>query len=346
MTAKRVIGIVFLLLLTGAWAAGCKGKTGGTSQGKRGEALGQPPQGGEVLATVGNQEITQKEFEYQIAQLSQADPKSVKTLQGLTSFLNSYINRKLVLKEIANEPPDPQVERQVQLIWENAMINKYLEKTLKDRVVTEEKVRAYYEAKKKDFLTPEMIHAAHIMFKISPQVKPEEKQAARQKAEAALKRLQAGENFQNLARQVSEDEISASHGGDLSYFARGHLPPEFEEATFALKKEGELSGIVETRMGLHIIKLLGRKSPELIPYADVREKIMNHLGPANRQDAYRTYIEELRRTNNVKISNAALMTIVTTGSLKETVEKLGYQKTVPPGTSPSGPGGYAEGMTR
>lgn len=343
MKAKRVIGIVVLLLLAGIWAPGCRGRAAKSNCALEREALAQPPQGGEVLATIGNEKITQKEFEFQIEQLGQAGAQTAKTLPGLTSYLNSYVNRKLILREIANLPPDPQVERQIRLMWENAMINKYLEKTLKDRVVTEDKVKTYYEANKKEFTAPEMIHVAQIMFKLNPQAKPEEKQAVRQKAEAALKRLSQGEDFRNLARQISEDETSAKHGGDLSYFTRGHLPPTFENAAFAMKKEGELSGIVESPMGLHIIQMLGRKPPELIPYEKVRDQLMSRMGPTNRQESYKTYIEELRQANDVTINNAVLMSIVNNESLKTTAEKMGF-KTFPPG-SPNA-GGFPEGATR
>ncbi len=347
MTAKKTIGIVILILLAGV--LGCRGKAGKSTCWQEREALTKPPTGGEVLASIGSEQITQKEFEYQIAQLGPANAEAAKNLSGLTSFLNSYVNRKLILKEIVNQPPDPQVERQIRLMWENAMINKYLEKTLKDRVMTEDKVKAYYQANKKEFTAPEMIHAAHIMFKVEPAAKPEEKQAVRQKAEAVLQRLSQGENFQNLARLVSEDETSAKHGGDLSYFAKGHLPPQFDDAVFALKKEGEVSGIVETPMGFHIIKMLGRKPPELIPYDKVRDQLMSRMGPTNRQEAYRAYIEELRKGNDVKINNAVLMSMVANGSLKATAEKMGL-KTFPPGSPlPQGgmnPGGFPEGATR
>ncbi|MDD5223209.1 MAG: peptidylprolyl isomerase [bacterium] len=347
MTAKKAIGIFFLIILAGT--LGCRGKAGKTTCWQEREALTKPPQGGDVVASIGDEKITQKEFEYQIAQLGQASSQAAKTLPGLSSFLNSYINRKLILQEIAGQPLDPQVERQIRLVWENAMINKYLEKTLKDRVVTEDKVKNYYQNNKKEFTAPEMIHVAQIMFNLDPQMKPEEKLAARQKAEAALKRLGQGEDFRNLARQISEDKTSAPHGGDLSYFARGHLPPAFEDAAFALKKEGEVSGIVESTMGFHIIKMLGRKAPELIPYDKVRDQLMTRLGPGNRQEAYRAYIEELRRSHEVNINSAVLMSMVTNGALKETAEKMGLQVYPPGSPNPPGgmnPAGFPGGATR
>ena len=349
MTTNRVVRIFCWLFLTGIWLAGCGGQSGESTCREEREALTKPPQGGEVLASIGNETITLKEFEDQLAQLGQANQGTTRSLPALSSFLNSYVNRKLILKEIAKQPVDPQIELQVRLVWENAMINKYLEKTLRDRVVTEDKVRAYYKANKAEFTSPEMIRAAQIMFKIAPQAKPEDKAAAREKAEAALKRLKQGENFQDLARQVSEDETSATRGGDLSYFARGHLPKPFEEAAFALKKDGDVSGIVETPLGFHIIKLLGRKLPEIVPYEQVQEQLMSRMGPSNRQDAYRLYVEELRKAKDVKINNAALFGMVNTGILKDTAEKMGLQ-TVPPGTPlpvpGAAPGNYPAGSTR
>lgn len=102
----------------------------------------------------------------------------------------------------------------------------------------------------------EQVHVAHILF------------AKKEDADAALVKLQGGADFAALAKQVSQDEATRDNGGDLGWFPRDVMPPEFEQAAFALKP-GQISGVVSTQLGLHIIKLLDHAdarplTPELI----------------------------------------------------------------------------------
>ena len=109
----------------------------------------------------------------------------------------------------------------------------------------------------------EQVHARHILISIkSPDMPTEDgldKPAARAKADEVLKRVKAGENFEALAREFSTDPGSKPNGGDLGWFGRGRMVPEFEKAAFALEP-GQISDIVESQFGFHIIKVEGRRT--------------------------------------------------------------------------------------
>ncbi len=120
-------------------------------------------------------------------------------------------------------------------------------------------VRAYYDAHTEDYHRPEEVRARHILFKLAPDASDADRTAARAQADAVLATSKGGADFAELAKQYSQD-ASASNGGDLGQFGRGVMAPAFETAAFALQS-GQISDVVETPFGLHIIKL-EEKVPE------------------------------------------------------------------------------------
>jgi len=124
---------------------------------------------------------------------------------------------------------------------------------LKDVQVNDEAVQAYYREHAEKYATPEKRRARHILFKVGAEDTQESKQARRAEAEKVLAQVQKGADFSLLASKFSEDSTKTK-GGDLGFFERGQMVPAFEESVFALKK-GEVSGVVETPFGYHIVKL-------------------------------------------------------------------------------------------
>lgn len=114
-------------------------------------------------------------------------------------------------------------------------------------------VQAYYDAHRDEYQRPEEVSARHILFKVAPDAAPADKDAARKQADEVLAKAKGGADFAALATQYSQDS-SASNGGDLGKFGRGVMAPAFESAAFALQP-GQISDVVETPFGLHIIKL-------------------------------------------------------------------------------------------
>ncbi len=126
---------------------------------------------------------------------------------------------------------------------------------------TEDDLKAFYQKNIAQYTLPEKINAAHILIALPEDANKEDTQKAEQKAKDILAKLKAGEDFKALAKAHSDDTGSGQNGGDLGIFGKGEMVPEFEKAAFALKTPGELSALVRTQFGFHLIKL-NEKFPE------------------------------------------------------------------------------------
>ena len=128
------------------------------------------------------------------------------------------------------------------------------------------------------YTTPEQIRASHILLKTEGKDDAEVKA----RAEALLKQVKSGADFAALARKNSEDEASAKNGGDLDYFSRGRMIPEFEQVAFQLMP-GDTSDLVKTSYGYHIIKLVDKKPGTTKTLAEVRPQINDQLASERAQ---------------------------------------------------------------
>jgi peptidylprolyl isomerase len=124
---------------------------------------------------------------------------------------------------------------------------------------------------------------------------------ARSKAEALAKRAQGGEDFAALARAESQDKITALQGGDLGYFEQGAMVAAVDEVAFRLEP-GQVSGVVQTPHGLHVIKVTGRRTAGIAPLDEVRERIVTLLTREKRQRLQEELVAELRRQATVEIA--------------------------------------------
>ena len=140
--------------------------------------------------------------------------------------------------------------------------------------ITEKEIESYYEYNAKMYNQPKQIKAKHILFKVRDDAE-EVKNKVKERAEKVLEKARKGENFAALAEEHS-DGPSKSQGGDLGYFETGQMEPPFEEAAFALKK-GEISDLVQTRFGYHIILVEDIKEAGMTPLEQVREDILAAL---------------------------------------------------------------------
>lgn len=142
----------------------------------------------------------------------------------------------------------------------------------KDIKVTEQDAQDYYDQHQDLFQRAERRHVAHILIPFG-----KDEKAAEQKAEAVLAKAKAGDDFAALAKADSSDTFSAKKGGELDWFEKGVMDPAFEKAAFALNKAGDLSGVVKSPFGFHIIKLLGVEAAKTKPFADVKEETITRL---------------------------------------------------------------------
>jgi peptidyl-prolyl cis-trans isomerase D len=154
-------------------------------------------------------------------------------------------------------------------------------------------LKAYYDKNSAQFHTSMQVHARHILAKADARSTPEQKAAAKKKIEDALKRVTTGkEDFATVAKAVSEDG-SASTGGDLGFFGKGAMVPSFEEAAFRLKPN-QISGIVESPFGYHIIKAEAIKPAVDKSFDDAKADIVKLVWTKERQmDEAKKYAEAI-----------------------------------------------------
>lgn len=140
-----------------------------------------------------------------------------------------------------------------------------------------EELHALYEERSGVYNVPEKIRARHILFAVDSGADAAASAAVQAEAEQALKALREGGDFEALAAKRSDDPGSKAKGGDLGFFARGQMVPAFDEAAFALQEPGQLSELVRTPYGLHVIRLEERQAPVSRSYDEVSEELAREL---------------------------------------------------------------------
>jgi len=139
-------------------------------------------------------------------------------------------------------------------------------------VVPQADIERAYNNNSQQYETPEQVRASHILLK----TEGKDDAAVKAKAEELLKQARGGADFAELARKSSEDEASAKNGGDLDYFGRGRMVPEFDSAVFAMQP-GTISDLVKTQYGYHVIKLVDKKNATTRPLSEVRQQLADQL---------------------------------------------------------------------
>jgi peptidyl-prolyl cis-trans isomerase C len=185
---------------------------------------------------------------------------------------------------------------------QEALIQKYLtSKVFSTVTVSDEAARQFYEQNKAQMQRPERAHLRHILVAVQPNANADDKQKAKAKAEDLLKRAQGGEDFGKLAAESSDDAGTKARGGDLSWVMRGQMVPPFDQAGFALTKPNELSPVVETQFGYHIIQLLERQAASAVPFEEAKGRITQMLKQKQAGEKLQAFIEQLRKQNKVEV---------------------------------------------
>jgi peptidyl-prolyl cis-trans isomerase C len=170
----------------------------------------------------------------------------------------------------------------------------------KDVTVTPEQVKSFYDTNKDGFRHAAQIRVSHILVRVPEEASAADRAAARKRAGALLDQLKAGADFAALARKESQDASSAAQGGDLGYVAKGEMDSTFEKHAFALKP-GQLSDVVSTPYGFHLIKVTDRRDAGYTPLPEVDERIRALLQRFERQKRQADLVAELRKKANVEV---------------------------------------------
>ena len=184
-------------------------------------------------------------------------------------------------------------------ITKGMAIQQFIETKIVEKItVSDDETKAHYNNNLDLFKQPEQVRAMHILAMVAPQATEEQKAAARKKLKEVQKKLGQGEDFEALAKEHSEGP-SGAKGGDLGYFGRGQMVPAFEEVAFALKT-GEVSDIVETKFGYHLIKVVDKKPGSTMSYEEVKDNLTQYMKQQKIQEQVKLYIEKLQKKAKVE----------------------------------------------
>jgi peptidyl-prolyl cis-trans isomerase C len=223
-----------------------------------------------IVIAAGDLAVRQSEFESALETLPEQYQQYAKG-PGKKQFAEDYLRMKMLAAAGMKNglDKDPEVVAQLNLMRENLVANAQLQKIEKGITLTDEELQKKYEESKGQY---EQVKARHILvaFKGSPAAqagKPElTEEQAKAKAEDLRAKIVAGASFEELAKTESDDTGSGANGGDLGEFNRGQMVPEFEKAAFEAKV-GEVTPVVRTQFGYHIIKVEGHDNT---PFAQVK----------------------------------------------------------------------------
>lgn len=279
---------------------------------------GQPASSGvDYLIKIDNNTLTKEDIDKELKNL----PENIK--QGFFSdqanaekFLDEFATKEIVTMEAKKRgiENDKDFLRRVEYFKKITAAQMLLEKELGEKSkVSDKEVEQYYKKNKDEFTSPPQMRLSHIMMKTEEGIKK------------ADERLKKGEDFAKVAKDLSEDKESAKNGGDLGSFEKGKMPVEFNNAVANLKK-GQVSGIVKTEFGFHIIKLADIKEGARIELNTVKENVRSMLSQEKQKDIVEKYIQDLRKKYKVEINKAAVEKVVSANQPKQDEGKQKEEK--------------------
>lgn len=250
-----------------------------------------------VLARINERTITAEEFNKRFEQNALLVPGKA---PSKADVLKNIIFFELATQEARrlNIHKDQALKEQFDILLYQAVVRRFVQPKIDALEVSEAEVRKYYEENP-------LLRTSHIILLSRPGMPENEVRELREKAGKVLEQVKAGKkSFEDLAREYSEGP-TAKTGGDVDWGARHKLLPEYYEAALGLKKVGDVSGLVETPYGVHIIKLTGRK-----PFSEIdsvyRDFIIRTLRETKGQAIYNAYFEDLQKKAKVTINEKAL----------------------------------------
>jgi peptidyl-prolyl cis-trans isomerase C len=173
---------------------------------------------------------------------------------------------------------------------------KWMEDQIGDKAsVSDDDIKKFYDENKKEFEHPELVRASHILIRVPEDADDKTVAEKKKAADAALERVTSKkEDFTAVAKEVSEEPGAKESGGDLNFFPKDRMVPEFANAAFAMKKGDISKEPVRTKFGWHIINVTDRKDSGTMPYDEVKGQVGSYLEGGKRREAVRNVIDALR----------------------------------------------------
>jgi peptidyl-prolyl cis-trans isomerase C len=247
-----------------------------------------------IVARIETEVIRQSELKALIDEVRAQDNEKLKTVLERKQFLENIIEQKLMAAEARRLGLDqkPHVKWRIQHMVDIILAQAYYAQLREGAVPSPDEMAAYYQAHPEQFQAPEQVHVKHIIV------------ATKEAAEKAMAELDTGRSFEAVAQEMNMD-ASQARGGDIGWYPRGRLVPEFENTAFALQK-GDVSDIVQTRFGFHIIKLEDRRAASVRPFEEVEEAVRLQTIQAMAENQRKATIATLRKELDVEVFPEAM----------------------------------------
>ena len=266
----------------------------------------------QVVAKIGDREIKFADLNNKIKMMPPTYQSMFNNIEQMKKLLDVQINSILFSQEAKRLKLDQKtdIKEKIEEITNGILMQALVEEKInKNITVTDQEIEEYYKNSQDEFKTPEKVKVRHILFKVDPAASAQVKEEKKAKAKEVLAKVRAGEDFSELAKQYSEDTKTKNKGGVIGLFARGSKDPEFDKSAFSLKKD-EVSDLILTKKGYHIIKLLDKKEAKTKSLKEATNRIRNKLKQKKRRDGYEELLKDLKAETKVVIHEDALAKIV------------------------------------
>jgi peptidyl-prolyl cis-trans isomerase C len=256
----------------------------------------KPASGGEVIATYAGKKFTTENFRREVERLPPRSRAQLTTPERRRQFIDNYILNDLLSDQgrAKGYDRDPEIVRQIDDLRQRLVVQRVMRDYQEAPVLSDAEIKAYYDQNQRLF-SGAQIHAAHILVK-------DETLAKQLRAQLDA----APDKFEELAKTNSVDTATAARGGDLGFFGQGRMVAEFERAAFALEKPGDLSPIVQTPFGYHIIKLIERKDGPSKPFDDVKDRIRVAMTNQRRQEVVTQRFDKVKADAKIQVNEDVL----------------------------------------
>jgi len=263
-----------------------------------------------ILAKIGDRQITMQDFDRMIKVYDAEKQKLLDQNPQYKGIILQRFVQAIVLSNAAREKgfdKRSDIKEQMEIAMNDFLATEYLKKEVVEKIdVTDEDMKLYYKTHGDEFGTPETVRARHIFFKAAKSMADEDKKKMKEKAEDVLKRIKSGEDFAKLAAEFSDDSGSKAKGGDLGFFPKGKMVPEFEKVAFSLKA-GEVSDVIQSPYGYHIIKVEDRKEAAVEPFDKVKDKVKEKVLAEFRKAKVEEFVNNAMEKAGVQMNPEAFL---------------------------------------
>lgn len=250
------------------------------------------------VGRVGDRVFTEKDIDLEFEQMPQNYQKMKNNAAMRANILNNLMTRYALAQKAQKDgfADRPEIKSKLERMQQNMLIQSMNQEIRKDLAPTDQDIADYYQAHQSEYTEPEKAHVRQILIRSGKD--------AEVRAKRILAKLKKGSDFAKMAQGYSEDESSKENGGDLPPFPRGRMVAEFDQAAFSLKETGDISDLIQTRFGYHILQLIDRQEETRKPLTAVQNQIRKTI----EQQRFREWVDQIKQEMNLKIISDAYKT--------------------------------------